>query len=169
MSIDLLQGWGTGQRRLLGEGPLLAVRPELDAEQGETVVPGSTNLPGSVIMIVADMSRLLAEVEVSAVMTHRKSMETVNAENAPQTVLEQVVASPFSRFPVWRGDPDTIVGVLQDKDLLAAVREHGRELVAAQHVVASILDPARAARLVEQHALDDSLPGLVEVLDVSLE
>ncbi len=40
---------------------------QLDAEKGETVVPGSTNLPGSVIMIVADMSRLLAEVEVSEV------------------------------------------------------------------------------------------------------
>ncbi len=40
---------------------------QLDAEQGETVVPGSTNLPGSVIMIVADMSTLLAEVEVNEV------------------------------------------------------------------------------------------------------
>lgn len=40
---------------------------QLDAEQGETVVPGSTNLPGSVIMTIADMSRLLAEVEVSEV------------------------------------------------------------------------------------------------------
>jgi HlyD family secretion protein len=40
---------------------------QLDAEKGETVVPGSTNLPGSVIMTVADMSTLLAEVEVSEV------------------------------------------------------------------------------------------------------
>jgi HlyD family secretion protein len=40
---------------------------QLDAEQGETVVPGSTNLPGSVIMTVADMTVLLAEVEVSEV------------------------------------------------------------------------------------------------------
>ena len=40
---------------------------QLNAEQGETVVPGSTNLPGSVIMTVADMSLLLAEVEVSEV------------------------------------------------------------------------------------------------------
>jgi HlyD family secretion protein len=39
----------------------------LNAEQGETVVPGSTNLPGSVIMTIADMSILLAEVEVSEV------------------------------------------------------------------------------------------------------
>jgi HlyD family secretion protein len=40
---------------------------QLNAEKGETVVPGSTNLPGSVIMTVADMSVLLAEVEVSEV------------------------------------------------------------------------------------------------------
>ena len=40
---------------------------QLNAEQGETVVPGSTNLPGSVIMTVAEMSVLLAEVEVSEV------------------------------------------------------------------------------------------------------
>jgi len=47
--------------------PMNGVVIQLDAEQGETVVPGSTNLPGSVIMTVADMSRLLAEVEVSEV------------------------------------------------------------------------------------------------------
>ncbi|MEJ2580959.1 MAG: efflux RND transporter periplasmic adaptor subunit [Acidobacteriota bacterium] len=40
---------------------------QLNAEQGETVVPGSTNLPGSVIMTIADMSVLLAEVDVSEV------------------------------------------------------------------------------------------------------
>ncbi|MCP4901963.1 MAG: efflux RND transporter periplasmic adaptor subunit [bacterium] len=47
--------------------PMDGILIQLDAEQGETVVPGSTNLPGSVIMTVADMSRLLAEVEVSEV------------------------------------------------------------------------------------------------------
>ncbi len=47
--------------------PMDGVIIQLNAEQGETVVPGSTNLPGSVIMTVADMSVLLAEVEVSEV------------------------------------------------------------------------------------------------------
>jgi HlyD family secretion protein len=47
--------------------PMDGVLIQLDAEKGETVVPGSTNLPGSVIMTVADMSRLLAEVDVSEV------------------------------------------------------------------------------------------------------
>ncbi len=58
--------------------PMDGVLIQLDAEKGETVVPGSTNLPGSVIMIVADMSRLLAEVEVSEV-------DVVNVELGQRT------------------------------------------------------------------------------------
>jgi len=38
-------------------------------------------------------------------------------------------------------------------------------VVAAEHVVASILTPDRAARLVEQKALNPALPGLEEVID----
>jgi len=47
--------------------PMDGIVIQLDTEKGETVVPGSTNLPGSVLMTVADMSRLLAEIEVSEV------------------------------------------------------------------------------------------------------
>jgi hypothetical protein len=38
-------------------------------------------------------------------------------------------------------------------------------VVAATHTFANIFEPERAARLVEQHALDPSLPGLGEVID----
>jgi hypothetical protein len=38
-------------------------------------------------------------------------------------------------------------------------------VVGADLVISTVLTPARAARLVEQHALDPSLPGLVEVID----
>jgi Mg2+/Co2+ transporter CorB len=70
----------------------------------------------------------LAEVEVSEIMTHRKSMETIDADTPIAQILEQVVASPHSRLPVWRGDPDSIVGILNGKDLFAAVHRHGRKL-----------------------------------------
>ncbi|MGH6903419.1 MAG: hemolysin family protein [Geminicoccaceae bacterium] len=70
----------------------------------------------------------LAEVEVSEIMTHRKNMETIDADSPVEQVLEQVVASPHSRIPVWRGDPDSIIGVLHDKDLLAVMRTRGRNL-----------------------------------------
>jgi hypothetical protein len=38
-------------------------------------------------------------------------------------------------------------------------------VILAQHVISQILDPERAARIVEQHALEPSLPGLEEILD----
>ena len=38
-------------------------------------------------------------------------------------------------------------------------------VVAAGHTLAMVLEPSRAARLVEQHTLDASLPGLEEVLE----
>ncbi len=54
----------------------------------------------------------LAGVEVSEVMTHRKDIASIDAEAPPEQVFEQVVNSPYTRLPVWRGDPDSIVGVL---------------------------------------------------------
>ncbi len=38
-------------------------------------------------------------------------------------------------------------------------------VVASSHTLAMLLEPSRAARLVEQHTLDPSLPGLEEVLE----
>ena len=71
----------------------------------------------------------LAEVEVGQIMTHRKNMATIDADMPPQQIVAFVTASPYTRFPVWRGDPDTIVGILHAKDLLTAVsrREEGLE------------------------------------------
>ena len=42
-------------------------------------------------------------------------------------------------------------------------------VVAAGHTVAMVLEPTRAARLVQQHTFDPSLPGLEEVLEGLLE
>jgi Mg2+/Co2+ transporter CorB len=67
----------------------------------------------------------LADVEVGEIMTHRKSMEMIDTGLPPERILAQVTASPHSRFPLWRDDPDSIVGVLHAKDLLTAVHQRG--------------------------------------------
>ncbi len=54
-------------RRTIIRSPMDGTVIQLDTEKGETVVPGSTNLPGSVLMTIADMSRIQAEVEVGEV------------------------------------------------------------------------------------------------------
>ncbi len=62
----------------------------------------------------------LAEVEVGDVMTHRRRMETLHAELGREEAAARVLASPYTRFPIWQGDPDRIVGVVHAKDVLAA-------------------------------------------------
>ena len=72
----------------------------------------------------------LEDVEVGAVMTHRKTMEMIDGDAAPADILDQVVRSPYTRLPVWQGEPDNIVGVLHAKDMLRALH-------------ASLADPGR--------------------------
>jgi Mg2+/Co2+ transporter CorB len=67
----------------------------------------------------------LADVEVGEIMSHRKNMEMINGGLPPEQILAQVAASPHSRFPVWRDDPDSIIGVLHAKNLLTAVHQRG--------------------------------------------
>ncbi len=54
-------------KRTIIRSPMDGYVIQLNTEKGETVVPGSTNLPGSVLMTVADMSRIQAEVDVGEV------------------------------------------------------------------------------------------------------
>ena len=60
----------------------------------------------------------LGEVTVDEVMTHRGSVEMIDAESAPEDALRQVMESPFTRHPVYSGKPENIVGVLHVKALL---------------------------------------------------
>ena len=63
----------------------------------------------------------LRELVVSDVMIHRTSMITLNADDKPEDVVNAVIASPVTRLPLWRGNPENIVGILHVKDLLRAL------------------------------------------------
>jgi CBS domain containing-hemolysin-like protein len=67
----------------------------------------------------------LDEVEVGEIMTHRKDMLTIDVATPIADAVRFVQEKPFTRYPLWRGDPDTIVGILHAKDLLAAVFRDG--------------------------------------------
>lgn len=92
---------------------------EMHAEQG-TMTKQDRDMLGGILD--------LTDVEVRAIMSHRRSMETIDADQPLQQILQQVVTSPYSRFPVWQSEPESIIGVLHVKDLLTAVQEHGPAL-----------------------------------------
>jgi Mg2+/Co2+ transporter CorB len=63
----------------------------------------------------------LAEMDVSEVMVHRTSIVMLDAGETSREILAAVLASPHSRLPLYRDDPENIVGVLHAKDLLSAI------------------------------------------------
>lgn len=81
---------------------------------------------GSVIKVDRDqLGGLLdlRELEVSDVMIHRTAMSSINADDPADIIVREILASPHTRMPVWRGDNDNIVGVVHAKDLLRALHD----------------------------------------------
>jgi len=77
-------------------------------------------------MVKDDRDRLggildLHELEVSDVMIHRTNMETINLEDGPNHIIKQLLDSPYTRIPLYKGASDNIVGVIHSKDVLRAL------------------------------------------------
>ena len=82
----------------------------------------------------------LAEVPVSDVMVHRTKMRLLDADLPPEEVVREAIDSPYTRLPLWREDPDNIIGILHAKDLLRALVACGGD--ASRLKIADItLDP----------------------------
>jgi Mg2+/Co2+ transporter CorB len=64
----------------------------------------------------------LAEMNVSQVMVHRKSLVMVDADLPPRELVRQVLDAPYTRLPLYRDEAENIIGVLHAKDLLRAIR-----------------------------------------------
>jgi Mg2+/Co2+ transporter CorB len=67
----------------------------------------------------------LKDLLVSDIMVHRTKMRAIDADLAPDEIVREVLASPFTRLPLWRETPDNIVGVIHAKDLLRAIEARG--------------------------------------------
>ncbi len=63
----------------------------------------------------------LDDVPVSDIMVHRRNMTMLDADLPVEEIVNQALSSPHTRIPVYRGDPDNIVGVLHAKALLRAM------------------------------------------------
>ena len=84
---------------------------ELSQKEG-TVARGDANMLGGVLD--------LRELQVLDIMVHRTKMETVDADDPPSKIIDDVLKSQYSRVPLWKDEPENIVGILHTKDLLAA-------------------------------------------------
>ncbi|MCX8227216.1 MAG: HlyC/CorC family transporter [Sulfitobacter sp.] len=112
-----------GMLRLFGvtidpDSNILAVREE---------IAGALQLGHSEgVVEKEDRDRILGALDlrervVEEVMLHRSGIEMIDARLAPAKILEQCLESNHTRLPVYRDDPENIVGVIHAKDLLRAM------------------------------------------------
>jgi Mg2+/Co2+ transporter CorB len=117
IAIEKIVGWSL---RLLG----LKLRTTKSVLSGHDELRGAVDLlhrEGEVKKDDRDMFGGLLdlrELEVSDVMIHRTKMATINADDPPEKIVSEVLASAYTRLPLWRGTPENIVGVIHAKDLL---------------------------------------------------
>ncbi len=64
----------------------------------------------------------LSDRTVSEIMIHRSQVESIDIGIDPEMIIAQAIASNHSRIPLWKDNPENIVGVLHFKDLLRLVR-----------------------------------------------
>jgi Mg2+/Co2+ transporter CorB len=63
----------------------------------------------------------LSEMDVTQVMVHRKSISMIDAGLTAREAVAAMMESGHSRVPLYRDEPENIVGVLHAKDLLASL------------------------------------------------
>ncbi|MBW3616863.1 MAG: HlyC/CorC family transporter [Proteobacteria bacterium] len=63
----------------------------------------------------------LADLAVSEIMVHRRNMQTLDADLPPRELIRAALDSRHTRLPLYRDEPENIVGVLHSKDLARAI------------------------------------------------
>ncbi|MEM8632902.1 MAG: CNNM domain-containing protein, partial [Pseudomonadota bacterium] len=64
-----------------------------------------------------DRDRILGALDlgdrtVEEIMLHRSGIEMIDADNDPETTLSQCLSSAHTRLPIFKGDPENILGVI---------------------------------------------------------
>ncbi|SMR72040.1 Mg2+ and Co2+ transporter CorB, contains DUF21, CBS pair, and CorC-HlyC domains [Aliiroseovarius halocynthiae] len=79
-----------------------------------------------------DRDRLLGALDlgdraVEEIMLHRSQIEMIDADAPAVEVLEQILESRHTRLPVYRDEPENIIGVIHAKDLSRSMYAFQRE------------------------------------------
>lgn len=64
----------------------------------------------------------LENISVNHAMVHRKHLHTINASLSVEEIADELTNCPFSRVPLWKNDPENIIGILKTKTFFRALQ-----------------------------------------------
>lgn len=95
----------------------------------------------------------LAERPVREMMTPRTELDWIEADADREQILERIAKSPHSLLPVAEGSPDTILGIVKVREVLAAMVAYEtvsiRDMMRKAEVVPDQLDAMDALRVLQ--------------------
>jgi Mg2+/Co2+ transporter CorB len=105
-------------QRPTAEGQMLALREEIAGAIAHGHSEGAVEKE--------DRDRLLGALDlahrtVDEIMRHRRQIEMIDANLPPGEIITRVLASPYTRLPIFRDSDENILGVVHAKDLLREV------------------------------------------------
>ncbi len=119
----VLTAIGQGAARLLGEQEEVTVTEEELHDIIETMAEDG--------MLDEDQSELISsaldvgDIAVGSILTPCAQMEALSVHTRPEKVRESLLAHSHSRYPVYDGDVDHIIGTLRMRRYLKAWRKQG--------------------------------------------
>jgi CBS domain containing-hemolysin-like protein len=70
-----------------------------------------------------------ADTDVAQVMVPRPDVVAFPVDMPPAELLAAVANQPFTRYPIYRGSTDDVLGILHIRDLFTAAEQEGKERV----------------------------------------
>jgi putative hemolysin len=96
-----------------------------DASEDVLDAVSEQELAGTIRLEEKEMIRSIISlrgVEVAEIMTPRPEIAGLDASMTPDEALERTLSAGYSRFPIYRGSRDHILGVVHVKDLIREAR-----------------------------------------------
>ncbi|WP_322806712.1 hemolysin family protein [Thermanaerothrix sp.] len=176
--VKLLSASTEAGLRLLGIRP--TPEPEFTEEDIRGLIEQGTQegiFESSEQRMVEGVFRL-GDRTVDAIMTPRTEIEWLDLDETPQEIVERVLNSRHTRFPVARGDLDSVLGVVSARDVLAQFLRGGEFdlqpwlqpplFVPDSMTVLKVLEALRTARVSLALVIDEygGVLGMVTHYDV---
>jgi putative hemolysin len=132
--VWVLQKSANGIARLFGVRPAPAGMTMHTEEDIRLIVAQTEEIPAAeeeMLYKVFDF----ADKEAHDVMVPRPEVVALSVDLPPQEALAAVIDSPYTRYPVYRGSLDDVLGVLHVRDLFHALYDRGIDNVVIEHIV----------------------------------
>lgn len=114
------------EEELRGAIDLHAAREEGDQEE--------TRQERAMLRSILDLS----DVAVGEIMTHRSSIEALDIDQPISDLISTAANSAYTRLPLWKENPDNIIGILHTKTLLKCVHQAQDQLTRDQIISAAL-------------------------------